>query len=53
LREGRISTNEDRFPFWSVPLRRLTYGLGTENQNLPGFIILCPGKSVVGIVMGT
>ncbi|HTE19429.1 MAG TPA: DUF1501 domain-containing protein, partial [Armatimonadota bacterium] len=21
----------------------LTYGLGTENQNLPGFIVLCPG----------
>ena len=21
----------------------LTYGLGTENQNLPGFIIMCPG----------
>jgi hypothetical protein len=26
----------------------LTYGLGTENQNLPGFIVLCPGKPVVG-----
>jgi len=21
----------------------ITYGLGTENQNLPGFIVLCPG----------
>ncbi len=21
----------------------VTYGLGTENQNLPGFIVLCPG----------
>ena len=21
----------------------LTYGLGTENQNLPGFIAMCPG----------
>ncbi|MBA3314888.1 MAG: DUF1501 domain-containing protein [Planctomycetaceae bacterium] len=21
----------------------LTYGLGTENQNLPGFVVLCPG----------
>ncbi|MGC3968855.1 MAG: DUF1501 domain-containing protein [Pirellulales bacterium] len=21
----------------------LTYGLGTENQNLPGFIVMCPG----------
>ncbi len=26
----------------------LTYGLGTENQNLPGFVVLCPGNPVVG-----
>ena len=26
----------------------LMYGLGTENQNLPGFVVLCPGKPVVG-----
>ena len=26
----------------------LTYGLGTENQNLPGFVVLCPGKPIVG-----
>jgi hypothetical protein len=26
----------------------LLYGLGTDNQNLPGFIVLCPGKPVVG-----
>lgn len=26
----------------------LTYGLGTENQSLPGFVVLCPGKPVVG-----
>ena len=25
----------------------LTFGLGTENQNLPGFVVLCPGKPVV------
>ena len=24
------------------------YGLGTENQNLPGYMVLCPGKPVVG-----
>ena len=23
--------------------RWVTYGLGTENQNLPGFIAMCPG----------
>ncbi|MCC6586653.1 MAG: DUF1501 domain-containing protein [Bryobacterales bacterium] len=26
----------------------LTYGLGTENQNLPGFVVLCPGVPVIG-----
>jgi Protein of unknown function (DUF1501) len=26
----------------------ITYGLGTENQNLPGFVVLCPGFPVVG-----
>ena len=26
----------------------LTYGLGTENENLPGFVALCPGRPVVG-----
>ncbi|MCX6590989.1 MAG: DUF1501 domain-containing protein [Acidobacteria bacterium] len=26
----------------------VTYGLGTENQNLPGFIVLCPGFPVLG-----
>ena len=26
----------------------LLYGLGAENQNLPGFMVLCPGKPVVG-----
>ncbi|MCY2965645.1 MAG: DUF1501 domain-containing protein [Planctomycetota bacterium] len=26
----------------------LSYGLGTDNQNLPGFVVLCPGKPVVG-----
>jgi hypothetical protein len=26
----------------------ITYGLGTENQNLPGYVVLCPGQPVVG-----
>ena len=26
----------------------LTYGLGTENQDLPGYVVLCPGLPVVG-----
>lgn len=26
----------------------LNYGLGTENQNLPGYVVLCPGLPVIG-----
>ena len=26
----------------------VTYGLGTENANLPGFVVLCPGLPVLG-----
>jgi len=26
----------------------LTYGLGSENDNLPGFVVLCPGYPVLG-----
>jgi hypothetical protein len=26
----------------------ITYGLGTANQNLPGFVVLCPGYPVLG-----
>jgi hypothetical protein len=26
----------------------ITYGLGTENQNLPGFVVLCPGFPTFG-----
>lgn len=26
----------------------VTYGLGTTNQNLPGFVVLCPGHPVLG-----
>jgi len=26
----------------------ITYGLGTENQNLPGFIAMCPGYPIMG-----
>lgn len=29
----------------------ITYGLGTENQNLPGFMVLCPGHPVLGPVL--
>jgi hypothetical protein len=26
----------------------LNYGLGSENRNLPGFVVLCPGLPVIG-----
>jgi hypothetical protein len=26
----------------------LTYALGSENQNLPGYIVFCPGRPVIG-----
>ena len=26
----------------------ITYGLGSENQDLPGFVVMCPGYPVVG-----
>ena len=26
----------------------ITYGLGTENQNLPSFVVISPGRTVVG-----
>lgn len=31
----------------------VTYGLGTENRNLPGFVVLCPGLPVLGPILWT
>ncbi|MFN8686154.1 MAG: DUF1501 domain-containing protein [Acidobacteriota bacterium] len=42
MNSGRIIPG---FPSWGS---WLTYGLGTENQNLPGFIALCAGVPDVG-----
>jgi len=39
---GDIQTGRPAMGSW------VTYGLGTENQNLPGFVVLCPGVPVVG-----
>ncbi len=38
----------DKFPGRPSMGSWLLYGLGTENQNLPGYIVLCPGLPVVG-----
>jgi hypothetical protein len=39
---GRLITGHPSMGSW------VTYGLGTENQNLPGFVVLCPGLPVMG-----
>jgi len=31
----------------------LTYGLGSENRNLPGFVVMCPGVPVIGAQLWT
>jgi hypothetical protein len=38
----------DKFPGRPAMGSWLTYGLGTENRNLPGYIVLCPGLPVIG-----
>jgi hypothetical protein len=38
----------DKFPGRPSMGSWLTYGLGSENQNLPGYVVLCPGLPVVG-----
>ena len=35
-------------PIWPSMGAWISYGLGSENQDLPGFVVLCPGKPVVG-----
>ncbi len=42
MNSGQIQPTRPSLGSW------LTYGLGTENQNLPGYVVLCPGKPVVG-----
>jgi hypothetical protein len=42
MNSGQIQPTRPSLGSW------LTYGLGTDNQNLPGFVVLCPGKPVVG-----
>ncbi|MEK0445073.1 MAG: hypothetical protein RLZZ399_394 [Verrucomicrobiota bacterium] len=42
MTSGEAQPTRPSFGSW------LTYGLGTENANLPGFVVLCPGSPVVG-----
>ncbi len=42
MNSGNIQPTRPSMGSW------LTYGLGSVNQNLPGFVVLCPGKPVVG-----
>ncbi|MDX1981082.1 MAG: DUF1501 domain-containing protein [Bryobacteraceae bacterium] len=42
MNSGRILAGMPSMGSW------VTYGLGTENQNLPGFVALCPGTPNVG-----
>jgi hypothetical protein len=39
---GRLTAGHPSMGSW------ITYGLGTENQSLPGFVVLCPGLPVMG-----
>ncbi|MCA9083370.1 MAG: DUF1501 domain-containing protein [Planctomycetaceae bacterium] len=40
MNNGTILTTRPSMGAWFL------YGLGTENQNLPGYVVLCPGRPV-------
>lgn len=40
MNSGVLTPNRPCLGAW------LTYGLGTDNANLPGFVVLCPGRPV-------
>jgi hypothetical protein len=42
MNSGQIQPTRPSMGSW------LVYGLGSDNQNLPGYVVLCPGKPVVG-----
>lgn len=44
---GHLASGQPSMGSW------VTYGLGTENQNLPGFVVLCPGLPVMGTQLWT
>ena len=40
MNNGTITPNRPTLGAW------MSYGLGTENENLPSFVVLCPGRPV-------
>ena len=40
MNNGTLTPNRPTLGAW------LSYGLGTENSNLPGFVVFCPGRPV-------
>src|SRR5204862_8137070 len=42
MNSGHVQAIRPSYGSW------LLYGLGTENQNLPGYVVLCPGLPVNG-----
>lgn len=40
MNNGTLTPNRPTLGAW------LSYGLGTENENLPGFVVCCPGRPV-------
>ena len=40
MNSGHVQAVRPSYGSW------LLYGLGTENQNLPGYVVLCPEKTV-------
>ena len=47
MNNGTISPTVPSMGSW------LSYGLGTENENLPGYVVLCPGRPVRFSVLWT
>ena len=47
INNGTISPTVPSMGSW------LSYGLGTENENLPGYVVLCPGRPVRFSVLWT
>ncbi|MYC80729.1 MAG: DUF1501 domain-containing protein, partial [Acidobacteria bacterium] len=47
MNSGHLTAGHPSMGSW------ITYGLGSDNHNLPGFIVLCPGLPVMGAQLWT